>query len=137
MSESDDLLEKADAFLKRYRPSGTSARDDVPVLTEVIAEAAAKPAPPSSDPSDPGGATKAELNELERKLKQSILDAIGPYIANSLEETLRVRLEAHLQHKIADLSAQVKTDLEALIRDATKRAVELEIARRRGPSRKT
>ena len=137
MSESDDLLEKADAFLKRYRPSGTSAREDVPVLTEVIAEAAAKPALPSSGPPDPGGATKAELNELEQKLKQSILEAIGPYITNSLEETLRVRLEAHLQHKIADLSARVKADLEAMIRDATKRAVELEIARRRGPSRKT
>jgi hypothetical protein len=48
-----------------------------------------------------------------------------------------VRLEAYLQHKIADLSARVKADLEALIRDATKRAVEIEIARRRGPSRKT
>jgi len=137
MSESDDLLEKADAFLKRYRPSGTSARDDVPVLTEVIAEADAKPAPSTSSPPAPGGATKAELNELEQKLKQSILDAIGPYIANSLEEMLRVRLEAHLQQKITDLSARVKADLEALIRDATKRAVELEIARRRGPSRKT
>jgi len=137
MSESDDLLEKADAFLKRYRPSGTSARDDVPVLTEVIAEAAAKPAPPSAGPPDPGGATKTELNELEQKLKQSILDAIGPYIANSLEEPIRVRLEAYLQRAFADLSAQVKADIEALIRDAAKRAVELEIARQRGPTRKT
>jgi len=137
MSESDDLLEKADAFLKRYRPSGTSVRDDVPVLTEIITEADAKPAPSTSGPPAPGGTTKTELNELEQKLKQSILDAIGPYIANTLEETLRVRLEAHLQHKITDLSAQVKADLETLIRDATKRAVELEIARRRGPSRKT
>ena len=137
MSKSDDLLEKADAFLKRYRPSSTSPRDEVPVLTEVIAEADAKSAPSASSPPAAGGATKAELNELEQKLKQSVLDAIGPYIANSLEEALRVRLEAHLQHKITDLSAQVKADLEALIRDATKRAVELEIARRRGPSRKT
>ena len=137
MSESDDLLEKADAFLKRYRPSGTSARDDVPVLTEIIAEAATKPAPLSSGPSAPGGATQAELKELEQKLKQSILDTIGPYIASSLEEPLRIRLEAHLQRTFADLSAQVKADLEALIREAAKRAVELEIARRRGPSRKT
>lgn len=137
MSESDDLLGKADAFLKRYRPSGKPARDDVPVLTEVIAEATAKPAPSSSGPPAPGGATKTELNELEQKLKESILDAIGPYITNSLEESLRVRLEAHLQHKITDLSTRVKADLETLIRDAVKKAVELEIARRRGPSRKT
>lgn len=138
MSKSDDLLEKADAFLKRHRPSGTSTRDDVPVLTEIVADADAKPPPPTSGgPPPAAGASKAELTELEQKLKQSILDAIGPSIANSLEEALRVRLEAHLQHKITDLSARVKADLEALIRDATKRAVELEIARRRGPSRKT
>ena len=137
MSESDGLLQKADAFLKRHRPSTKSTRDDVPVLTEVIAEAVAKPTPPSSAPPAPGGAIKVELNELEQKLKESILDAIGPYIANSLEEPLRVRLEAHLQHKITDLSDRVKADLEVLIREAVKTAVELEIARRRGPSRKT
>ncbi len=137
MSESDDLLEKADAFLKRYRPSGTPARDDVPVLTEVIAEAAAKPAPSSTVPPAPGGATQAELNELEQRLKQSILDAIGPYIGSSLEEPLRVQLEAHLQRTFAALSAQVKTEIETLIREAAKQAVDREIARRRGPSRKT
>ena len=136
MSESDDLLEKADAFLKRYRPSAAPDRDDVPVLTEVIVNADAEPAP-SSTPPTPDGVAKADLNELEQKLKQSILDAIGPHIVSSIEESLRVRLEAHLQHKLADLSAQVKTDLETLIRDTVKRAIELEIARRRGPSRKT
>ncbi len=136
MSESDDLLEKADAFLKRYRPSGTPAREDVPVLTEVIPDTD-KTAPLSSGAPAPGNPAKAELNELEQRLRQSILDALGPQFASSLEEPLRVRIEEHLQSKLAELSTQIKADLEKQIRDAVKRAVDLEIARRRGPSRKT
>jgi hypothetical protein len=137
MSESDDLLEKADAFLKRYRPSVTPAREDVPVLTEVIADTDAKPAPSSSGVPAPGDPAKADLNELEQRLRQSILTALSTQIAGSLEEPLRERLEEHLQRKLAELSTQIRADLEKQIRDAVKRAVDLEIARRRGPSRKT
>ena len=133
MSDSDDLLGKADAFLKRYRASGASAREDVPVLTEVIESAA------QASLGRPGqaGPTRAELDELEQRLKESILDAIGPYVANILEEPLRARLEAHLQRTLATLSSQVRADIETLIREAVARAVELEIARVRGPSRGT
>jgi len=135
MSDSDDLLGKADAFLKRYRASGTSAREDVPVLTEVIAESAAQPAQLSLGRPAQVGPTRAELQELEQRLRESILDAIGPYVANILEEPLRARLEAHLQGALSTLSSQVKADIETLIREAVARAVELEIARVRGPSR--
>jgi len=134
MSDTDDLLGKADAFLKRYRASGASAREDVPVLTEVI-ESAAQAAQASLGRPGQAGPTPAELQELERRLKESILDAIGPYVANIIEEQLRSRLEAHLQHTLPTLSSQVKADIETLIREAVARAVELEIARVRGPSR--
>ncbi|HYQ94135.1 MAG TPA: hypothetical protein VEP70_04815 [Burkholderiales bacterium] len=135
MSDSDDLLGKADAFLKRYHPSGTAAQGDVPVLTEIIAEPGATPAHPSSGAALQRGTAGSELPELERRLKQGILDAIGPHIAKFVEEPLRARLDAHLQHALTALSAQVKTDIEAMIRDAVARAVELEIARARGQSR--
>jgi hypothetical protein len=134
MSDSDELLGKADAFLKRYHPSGAAAQGDVPVLTEVIAEPTATPAQPPGTPA-PRSSTGNELLELEQRLKESILDAIGPHIAKFVEEPLRARLDAHLQRALAALSAQVKTDIESLIRDAVARAVELEIARARGPSR--
>jgi hypothetical protein len=135
MSDSDDLLGKADAFLKRYHPSSAAAQGDVPVLTEVVAEpAAAQAQPPSGTPAQ-GGSTGGELLELEKRLKQSILDAIGPHIAKFVEEPLRARLDAHLQRALSALSSQVKTDIETLIRDAVARAVEIEIARARGQSR--
>ncbi|HYQ95221.1 MAG TPA: hypothetical protein VEP70_10385, partial [Burkholderiales bacterium] len=74
MSDSDDLLGKADAFLKRYHPSGAAAQGDVPVLTEVVAEPAAAARPSSGTPAQVGS-IGSELPELEQRLKQSILDA--------------------------------------------------------------
>jgi hypothetical protein len=135
MSDSDDLLGKADAFLKRYHPSGTTAQGDVPVLTEIIAEPGVASAHPPAGTAAPRGPTGSELPELEQRLKQSILDAIGPHIAKFVEEPLRARLDAHLQRALTALSAQVKADIEAMIRDAVARAVELEIARARGQPR--
>jgi hypothetical protein len=135
MSEPEDLLGKADAFLKRYHPSRTAAHD-VPVLTEVIAEAGGAPAQP-----DPAAAAQSaqpgnELLELEQRLKQSILDAVASHVLNTVEEPLKARLDEHLQRALVALSAQVKADLETLIREAVARAVAAEVGRTRGPSRR-
>jgi len=73
--------------------------------------------------------------DLERRLKQSILDAISLHLTKSVEDKLRTRLDAHLQHALTTLNTQVKADIEPLIREAVARAVEAEIKRVRGPSR--
>jgi hypothetical protein len=134
MSEPEDLLGKADAFLKRYHPSRTAAHD-VPVLTEVISEAREAPAQPGPAPAAQSAQAGNELVELEQRLKQSILDAVASHVVKAVEEPLKARLDAHLQRALVALSAQVRTDLEALIREAVTRAVAAEIARMRGPSR--
>jgi hypothetical protein len=133
MSDPKDLVEKADAFLKRYHPAPTTARDDVPVLTEVVVE-------PQSmhSPSGPTGASppaRAHLTDLEQKLRQSLLDAIAPRVASILEEPLRLRVEAHLKRALPALADQLKSDIDALVREAVARAVEQEIVRVRGASR--
>jgi hypothetical protein len=130
VSEPDDLLGKADAFLKRYHPSGHSARDDVPVLTEVVAEPKAQATTPAkSAPASP------ELEELEQRLKQSVLEAIVPHVAKILEKPLQTRFEAQLQRTLTTFRAQIRLDIEKIVRDAVIKAVEIEIARLRGPSR--
>ncbi|HUL91964.1 MAG TPA: hypothetical protein VLV56_06415 [Burkholderiales bacterium] len=134
MSEPEDLLGKADAFLKRYHPSSAPGRHDVPVLTEVIEEGReAPPGPPAAAAQN--AATRPDVAEMEQRLKQSILDAVASYVTKSVEEPLRAHLEAHLQTALAALSAQLKSDLETLIRETVARAVAAEITRLRGPSR--
>jgi hypothetical protein len=115
MSEPDDLLEKADAFLKRYRPANATGKHDVPVLTEVIDEGGTTPAVPTAGSPAPAPSAKTEFLELERKLQQSI--------------------DAHLQRALAGVSTQLRAELEALIRETVARAVASEITRLRGPSR--
>jgi hypothetical protein len=113
MSEPDDLLGKADAFLKRFHPASSAGKQDVPVLTEIVDEGRAPRPTTGAAPS--GSLAKAELAELEQRLQQSI--------------------DAHLQRALAGLSSQLKADLETVIRDTVARAVAAEISRLRGPSR--
>ena len=136
MSEPDDLLGKADAFLKRYHPSSAAAQHDVPVLTEII-ETRAAPAQPAPAPAQLANSAPSEtdLLALEQRLKQSILDAVASHVVKTIEEPLKERLDTHLQRVLIALSNQVKADLDVLVRDAVARAVAAEIARMRGPSR--
>lgn len=119
MSEPDDLLGKADAFLKRYHPSSSAAKHDVPVLTEVIPEARGPQTQPGAGAASPS-VSRAELSELEARLRQSILEGVMAHVAQAVDDQIRERL---------------KTDLEALVRETVARAVATEIARLRGPSR--
>jgi uncharacterized membrane-anchored protein YjiN (DUF445 family) len=135
MSEPEDLLGKTDAFLKRYHPSSTAGRHDVPVLTEVIDEGRKAPLQPDPPEAAQNAVTTAELAEMERRLKQSILDAVALHVMKSVEEPLRAHLDAHLQNALVALGAQIKTDLETLIRETVARSVASEIIRMRGPSR--
>ena len=133
MSDSKDLVEKADAFLKRYHPTPSAAREDVPILTEIVAEP--QPAPPGAGSTAQAAPAKTQLTDLEQKLRQSLLDAIAPRVASMLEEPLRTRVEAHLKRALPALADQIRSDIEALVGEAVARAVEQEIARLRGPSR--
>ena len=114
MSEPDDLLGKADAFLKRYHPSSGAGKQSVPVLTEIIDEGRVAPASPSPAATAPSPAS--DLLELEQRLKQTI--------------------DAHVKNAVAGVSSQLKADLEAVIREAVARAVAAEVARLKGPSRR-
>ncbi|MGB7541229.1 MAG: hypothetical protein WBM28_04335 [Burkholderiales bacterium] len=132
MSDSDDLVRKTDAFLSRYRPSAAPAQDDFPVLTEVVGNTAA--ARPVEAPAA-GTLTETELQEIKQKLRQQLLDAIGPYVTNFLDESLRVRLESHLQRTLASFTDQVRADVEALVQESIVKAVEHAVTRLRERSR--
>lgn len=133
MSNSDDLLGKADALLQRYRPTGKAAAEEIPVLTEVVAESGARPRAAGGPATEPP--PKSTLDELEQRLRKSVLDALGPNVVSSLEEPLRTMIEERLRRALGAVADQVRADVEALVRDAVTRAVEQEISRLRGPSR--
>lgn len=133
MSDSDDLLGKADAFLQRYRPAAKS--EEIPVLTEVVSDSGAPPRAAGGPATEPP--PRSTLEELEQRLRKNVLDALGPNVVKSLEEPLRAMIEERLRRALGAVADQVKADVEALVRDAVARAVEQEILRLRAPSRST
>jgi hypothetical protein len=134
MSDSDDLLGKTDAFLKRYRPSAAPAPDNIPVLTEVVSVAPVQSGSDGSAEKPPDSQlTKTELREFEQKLIR-VFKAIDPYVAEVLGEPMRVRMEEHLRGMLAALTAEAKADIDNMIREAVARAIQEEIARLRKTS---
>ena len=129
MSASDTRVGKTKASLSRNRPPAVSAQNDFPVLTEAVGNPA-----PSVTARTASRLTETELLEIEQKLRQQLLDAIGPYVESSVEESLRAPLESHLQRALAAFTRQVRSDIETLVHDAVARAIEIEIARLRAPS---
>ena len=133
MSDPKDLLEKTDAFLKRYHPSPRQGREEIPVLTDVIAEPA--PALPAEGAGAASNADGTEHPALDPKLVKSLLDVIGPRVAAILEEPLRASIEAHLKRALPTLTEQIKLEIEIPVREAVTLAIEQEIARLRVASR--
>jgi len=133
MSDPKDLLEKTDAFLKRYHPSPRVEREEIPVLTDVVTEPG--PALPAEGAAVAGSAAATERPDLDPNLVKNLLDVIGPRVAAILEEPLRASIEAHLKRALPALTEQIKLEIEIPVREAVTLAIEQEIARLRGSSR--
>jgi len=155
MTEGDELLDKADALLSKYRPAPASTVPadlpaDFPVLTEVVElpftpvlsewtplveDAAPRlsieiPEEPASlDPVD------AELQELEHQLRHRILEAIEPRLASllgdSLEQRIRAELDAAMGQIAGDVAAVIRSEAGDLVLRAVTEAVEDEFSKLR------
>lgn len=141
MSDSSDLLKKADALLGRYRGGHKDVGEpDFPVLTDVVEEPGADPGKlfpplPSLDPiSAPFAAiTEAELREVERRIIEQIHRSIDPYIENFLKELLRERLDEYLGRALLMLTEQIRAEFGATVREAVVQAVDRALADKREP----
>jgi hypothetical protein len=108
MSDPEDIVDKADAFLGRYRPGA-----EVPLLTDVVDPAGATrpqgaPPKPAHEPL-----SDEQLRALEREITQRVLEAIQP--------------------ALSALSEQYKTQADAIVREAVAKALERELRPPRPP----
>jgi len=146
MSDGEELLGKANALLSRYK-TGSSQQDvglsDFPVLTEIVEEVTAVAQPLSdashllsstADTSSPilGLTLEQELQQLEKKLRQGVLNAIEPHLASFLGEPFEMRIREHLDPAISRLAAEiisaVRMETAEMVHKAVSVAVEREIA---------
>ena len=127
MSDSGDLLDKADALLGRYRGGVKSnIENDFPVLIEIVGEfesdigishmdSTIAPPPQMPAPAD-------DFSE-DRILRDAML-ALAPRIEAVLGDTMKERLEEHVRITLQTLSEQLRLDIETLVRIAVSRAIE-------------
>ena len=134
MTDSDELLSKADALLARWRSGAVVPRPpaDYPLLTEVVKvlEAADElPHPPplgaSPTPAD------ADTVALEERVRLRVLEAIEPFIRASLDETLRLRMEELARRLAVNIARDARNDILTLVRVAVQSAVARELDARR------
>jgi hypothetical protein len=120
MSDPEDIVGKADAFLGRYRPGP----QDLPVLTDVVDAPGAAPdasGEATRPPDIETGLSEAELRGIERQITQRVLDAIQPALSGLLEQAL------------GTLAEQCKAQIDAIVRDAVTKTVEREVQQLRQP----
>ena len=143
MTDSDELLSKADALLARWRSRVAVPRPpaDYPVLTEVIrtsaaaADVAFAPAadelpqlPPLEESPAPAD---AGVQALEERVRLRVLEAIEPLVGAFLEEPLRLRIEELARRLATTIARDARNDILTLVRDAVRSAVAREFQARR------
>jgi hypothetical protein len=124
--------------------STTPSFDEIPVLTEVVAETAPEtPAPaPAADPvpalvAEPPQPTAAldddAWNTLEQRLVTRVLDRLQDRIQLVMEDQLRIGIAPVLDHVVARLAVELHAGLQQTVEQVVARAVaqELEHLKRR------
>jgi hypothetical protein len=133
----DDILSKAEALLRRHRPTRYAERAapavDFPVLTEIVQESQPPPPPPPSEPPEPEREpeppvaavapapplSEEELAQLEQDLRLQLLDLMGP----EFERLIEAKVHERLGVKIDEVMTLTRTVLEAEIRSVVREAL--------------
>lgn len=107
MSDEPDVLQKADALMRRHRvfvAGAAEATDDVPVLTEVVDPANLTPTPGAETPVDLVQLRNALAFELDSWLDEElpkhvmrVLDGVTDQMIGRLSQQARLELLPRLQ----------------------------------------
>lgn len=111
MANDGDILDKADALLKRHASSAAgSDTAGIPVLTELIE-------PPSLT------ASAEEVGELARDIFTKVLAEVEGRLAADLEKRLIQHLESEVHSAVASALGDLRQELANAIGDAVAEAL--------------
>ena len=116
----------------------TPSFDEIPVLTEVVAEPASASAPApdvvadvslaAAAPADAGALDDEAWRTLEERLVTRVLDRLQPRIDVVLEDQVRDQMAVVLDHVAERLGLELRTALQQSIEHVVARAVQQELA---------
>jgi hypothetical protein len=122
MASDKDILGKADALLRRHSvgaPGTGSDTGGVPVLTDLIDEAARQPpVQPEPHPSMPG-----PHDELAREVYTRVMAQLEGRLAADLERRLAQHLASHTHAAVAGALGDLRQEIANAIGDAVSEAL--------------
>ena len=123
MSNPEDLIDKTNALLGRYRSPAPTTTSDFPTLTEVVTS----PAPPSSSAlaAPPPPAEDASRIKLDREaLLKEILNRVTTDLNLALDARIHTLVTSHLDNAIQQASQAVQQELQRLVEECVGRALD-------------
>jgi len=123
--DSEGLIDRTDALLKKHRPKPKFAGSpapvlDIPVLTEVVDAAPVKTATSASAP---------DVEQLVLRLHEDVLRGLQPQINALLDARLAQTLGDLLEQVLRGMEAELKVAVRAMVRDAVAAAIDREVLR--------
>jgi hypothetical protein len=112
--EANPLVERVDALLARRADSAPRQEPDVPVLTEILDDEAARPA----------RAIDAEaLEALARELERAVLARLGPEVERVIEERIARTLSTVLGQALEGVRSELTVSVIQMVREAVAASV--------------
>jgi hypothetical protein len=105
--DSNPLIGRVDALLKRAKPE--RGPGDVPVLTEVVADEAAR---------RKVGIDRAVLERIALEVEKAVLARLGPELERVVNENLTRALDTALGKALDAVRAELAISVHQMVRDA-------------------
>jgi len=102
------LVQRVDALLRRHQEA-RRPQDDVPVLTEVVDPAAARPS---------RGVDRAAVEALAEELENAVLLRLAPELDRVFEERLAGTLSEMLEQVLNGMRSELAASVHRMVREA-------------------
>ena len=130
--DPSDVLQRADALLRRHRqpagsasPGSAPAHDDIPLLTEVIEGEVLPPQPTSAQGRDIVSRVQAQNIEHARYLK--LKKGLDEQIAKVVQERYMPDIGAALEQAFARVSDQLQTGVAEMVRQSVAESLQTQL----------
>ncbi len=125
MSEKDPLLRQADALMQRHRGSAAAA-DDLPVLTDIVADGRVGPGEPPAPAPGPAAGEDERINarveerlaRLLPMLRRQVAAELDAWFEEQLPQIVMSLLDGFSERLVAQISARARGDVMTWLQTA-------------------
>ena len=143
---ADDVLQRADALLKRHRPPAASpaaadSGSDIPTLTDIVIEGEVLPrAEPPLEPSRPSDGimvpvvSRVQAQNIEHAVHLRVKRGLNDQIAKVVEERYLPEIGAALEQALSRVTGELKTSIAEMVRASVVETLQTQLKQLQAPT---